>query len=144
MKTLLVSVDSEVELRLQKYWYSSIWYHLEYRFVDIEFSYKFLFFKWTKKHKNSEWRAVVQYYKPVEIDLSSIGDPDSDIHWRQVSYRADQFKELDEYLKIKEQIKTYADLDRVFELSKRNEQYRKDLEKYNRVRAQAEEIAKKL
>lgn len=141
MKTLLVSVDSKVELRLQKYWEGSIWYHLEYRFVDIEISHKFLFFKWTREHKNSDWRAVFQYYEPVEINLSSIGNPDSNIHWRQVSYRADQ---LDEYLKIKEQIKTYADLDRVFEISKRKEQYRKDLEKYNQVRAQANEMAKKL
>lgn len=144
MKTLLASVDSKVELRLQKYWKDSIWYNLEYRFVDIEISYKFLFFKWTRKHKNSDWRAVVQYYKPVEIDLSSLGNPDDNIHWRQVSYRADQFKELDEYLKIKEKIKVYADLDREFEISKRKEQYKKDLEKYNNIRFLAKEMSKKL
>ena len=144
MKTLLASVDSKVELRLQKYWEGSIWYHLEYRFVNIEISYKFLFFKWTRKHKNSDWWAVIQYHKPVEINLSSIGNPDDDINWRQVSYRADRFKELDEYLKIKEKIKVYADLDREFEISKRKEQYKKDLEKYNQVCAQAKEIAKKL
>ena len=144
MKTLLASVDSKVELRLQKYWKGSIWYNLEYRFVDIEISYKFLFFKWIRKHKNSDWRAVVQYYKPVEIDLSGIGNPNDNIHWRQVSYRADQFKELDEYLKIKEKIKVYADLDREFEISKRKEQYKKDLEKYNNIRFLVKEMAKKL
>lgn len=144
MKTLLASVDSKVELRLQKYWEGSIWYHLEYRFVDIEISYRFLFFKWTRKHKNSDWRAVVQYNKPVEIDLSSTGNPNDDFHWHQVSYRADQFKKLDEYLKIKEKIKVYADLDREFEISKRKEQYKKDLEKYIQIRSLANEIAKKL
>lgn len=144
MKTLLASVDSKVELRLQKYWYGSIWYHLEYRFVDIEISYRFLFFKWTRKHKNSDWRSVVQYYEPVEINLSSIGNPDNIIYWHQVSYRDDQFKELDEYLKIKEKIKVYADLDREFEISKRIEQYKKDFEKYNQIRSLAKEMAKKL
>lgn len=144
MKTLLTSVDSKVELRLQKYWWSNVWYNLEYRYVDIEVSYRFLFFKWTRKHKNSGWRAVVQYYTPIEIDLSCIGDPDDNIHWVQVSYRADQFKELDEYLKIKERIKVYADLDREFEISKRKEQYKKDLEKYNQIRSRVKEMAKRL
>jgi hypothetical protein len=144
MKTLLTSVDSKVEVRLQKNWEGSIWYHLEYRFVDIEISYKFLFFKWTREHKNSDWRAVVLYKKPIEINLSSIGNPDDNIHWHQVSYRADQFKELEEYLKIKEKIKVYADLDREFEISKREEQYKKDLEKYNQILSLAKEMAKKL
>ena len=112
--------------------------------MDIEISYRFLFFKWTRKHKNSDWRAVVLYTKPTKIDLSSTGNPDNTTNWYQVSYRADQFKELDEYLKIKEKIKVYADLDREFEISKRKEQYKKDLEKYNQIYFLAKEIAKKL
>ena len=134
----LVDNNSRVELRLVHY--VERFYHAEYRFLDIDIEYRFLFFKWTKHHKNSSWREIVQYSSPIIIDLSSTGSPDHSFCWPSVSYSADDFKGLEYFKKVKSRIKTYGDLDSEFRLSKGLEQYKKDKEEYNRILKKSKEI----
>ena len=134
----LVDNNSRVELRLVHY--IERFYHAEYRFLDIDIEYRFLFFKWTKHHKNSSWREIIQYSSPIRIDLSSVGSPDHSLCWHSVSYSADNFKSLEYFKRIKEEISTYEQMDREFRLSKGLEQYKKDKEEYNRILQKSKEI----
>jgi hypothetical protein len=118
------------------------YYYLKYRFIDIDVKYKFLFFSWIKKHQKSAWRTVVKYHSPIRIDLSSIGNPDNDINWYSVIYRADDFEKLEHFKELKSKIKTYKDLDREFGLTKAKEQYLKDREEYNRIYLKSKELLK--
>lgn len=118
------------------------YYDLEYRFIDIDVKYKFLFFSWIKKHQKTAWRTVVRYRSPIRISLSSIGDPDNDINWHTVTYRADDFEKLEYFKELKSKIKTYEDLDREFGLTKAKKQYLKDKEEYNRIYLKSKELLK--
>ena len=133
---------SKVELRL--YNVVGEYYHVEYRFVDIDIDYKFLFFRWTKKHQTSRWREVIVYHSPISISLDNTGNPDYRTNWWSVSYRADDFRELESFKEMKSRIKTYEDLDREFRISASREQYKKDLELYNRLLERSRELLKSI
>ncbi len=133
---------SKVELRL--YNIVGEYYQVEYRFVDIKIDYKFLFFKWTKKHQKSKWREAIIYHSPISISLSDIGNPDDNTNWWCVFYRADDFKGLECFKDMKSRIKTYEDLDREFGISESWKQYEKDLEVYNQLLEKSRKLLKSI
>jgi hypothetical protein len=135
-RKLAIYTDSKIELRLVHY--VGKYYHVEYRFLDIDIEYKFLFLKWTKHHQNSRWHEVIQYSSPIRICLTT-GDPDDELWWNAITYEADDFESLEYFKRIKEEISTYEQMDREFELSKRREQYKKDKEEYNQILQRSKE-----
>lgn len=133
----LVDNNSRVELRLVHS--VGYYYDVEYRVLDIDIEYQFMFFKWTRHHKNTKWLPVIKYSRPITIDLSCTGDPSDEFHWNQLSYRADDTKKLEHFKKIKSEIKTYRDFNLEFGIDKMKEQYEEDRKTYEELLKKSKE-----
>lgn len=129
--------SSKVELRLVHS--VGYYYDVEYRVLDIDIEYQFMFFKWTRHHKNTKWIPVIKYSRPITIDLSCTGDPSDEYHWNQLSYRADDTKKLEHFKKIKSEIKTYRDFNLEFGIDKMKEQYEEDRKTYEELLKKSKE-----
>lgn len=129
--------NSKVELRLVHC--VEYYYDVEYRVLDIDIEYQFMFFKWIIHHKNTKWLPVIKYQSPIKIGLSSIGDPSDEFNWKHLSYRADDTEGLEYFKKIKSEIKTYRDFNLVFGIDRMKEQYEKDRKAYEDILKKSKE-----
>lgn len=119
--------NSTDKIEIGLYNHVSCYYHLKYRFLPKKVRIHILWFFITITVKDS-WHVLKLYHSS---GIAEEINPDNEELWKPVQFDITSAQSAQRYRNIKDQVKTYNDLDELFQLTRRNAEYKRDKLCYN-------------
>lgn len=105
----------------------SCYYHLKYKFLPKKVRIHILWFFITVTLKDT-WHVLKLYHSS---GIAEEINPDNAELWKPVQFDITSEQSAQRYRNIKDQVKTYNDLDKLFQLTRRDTEYQRDKLCYN-------------